>query len=85
MTTPEHLPCNEFVELVTEYLDGAMDGPTRARFEHHIELCPGCEDYLEQIEMTRRATGQVEERHLSEPARSRLLEAFRDWNDAAQA
>jgi anti-sigma factor RsiW len=79
MITPEPMPCNDFVELVTQYLDGSLDKRARERFEHHMALCPGCETYLEQIRQTASAVGRIEEHDLSEPARSHLLSAFRDW------
>lgn len=37
----EALDCNEFVELVTDYLDGAMDRETQARFDSHMVDCDG--------------------------------------------
>ena len=46
------LPCRELVELVTEYLDGALAVEARARFEEHLERCAGCERYLEQLRQT---------------------------------
>ncbi len=79
MSAPEAMTCKEFVELITEYLDLALDQQTRERFEHHLSLCDGCEVYLEQIRQTASAVGRIEEAHLSEPARSHLLDAFRDW------
>ena len=44
--------CRTFVELVTEYLEGALGEGTRARFDEHLALCPGCADYLDQIRVT---------------------------------
>lgn len=41
----EALDCNEFVELVTDYLDGAMDRETQARFDSHMVDCDGCCNY----------------------------------------
>ena len=37
----EALDCNEFVELVTDYLDGAMDRETQASFDSHMVDCDG--------------------------------------------
>ena len=48
----EQLSCQELVELVTDYLDGALPPPDRARFEAHIAGCDGCRAYLEQIGVT---------------------------------
>ena len=36
------MDCNELVELVTAYLDNALDEETRARFEAHLTECDGC-------------------------------------------
>ncbi len=73
------LTCQELVELVTEYLEGSLGPAERARFEAHIAQCPGCATYLDQMRETARIAGRVEEEHLAEPARTRLLDAFRAW------
>ena len=39
------LTCAEFVELVTDYLEGALDRETEARFVLHATQCEGCETY----------------------------------------
>jgi anti-sigma factor RsiW len=78
--SPPPLSCQELVELVTDYLEGALDGETRLRFEEHLAVCDGCTAYVAQIEETARLVGHLEEEHLSEPARTKLLGAFRDWN-----
>jgi anti-sigma factor RsiW len=51
------LSCRELVELVTEYLDGVLPTPIRARLEAHLEECGGCERYLEQLRQTVWLTG----------------------------
>ena len=38
------LTCQEFVELVTDYFEGALDRETTARFDEHRALCPGLRD-----------------------------------------
>jgi hypothetical protein len=85
MDTPAHLSCEEFVELVTEYLEDALDPETSRRFDQHLDLCPGCVTYVDQIRETMRIVGSVEEEHLSEPARTHLLQAFRDWKSGSAA
>jgi len=45
----EQLSCREFVELVTDFLEGALPEEERLRFEDHISRCDGCKAYLEQI------------------------------------
>lgn len=73
------LTCQQVVELVTEYLEGTLDPDDTARFEEHLAGCDGCRAYLEQMRTTIAAVGRVEEDDLSPEARSRLLDAFRDW------
>ena len=47
----EHDPlvCREFVELVTDYLEGTLPDTERARFEAHLAECDGCTGYLEDM------------------------------------
>ncbi|HEY5853117.1 MAG TPA: zf-HC2 domain-containing protein [Aldersonia sp.] len=73
--------CKTFVELVTEYLEGALDKETRRRFDEHLALCPGCADYLDQIRVTVHKLEQLTEESLDPTYRDRLLSAFRDWRD----
>ena len=71
--------CDEFVELVTAYLDGALAPADEQRFVEHLTECDGCDRYLEQIRTTVRALGRLPEQGLAPEARDRLLAAFRDW------
>ena len=73
------LTCKELVELVTGYLDGALRGRLRRRFEAHLAACDGCTAYLAQIRETIRLTGLVREDDLPVAQREALLVAFRDW------
>ena len=76
------LTCRELVELVTEYLEGALAPAERTRFEQHLVPCKVCPLYVEQLRVTVRLTGLLTEEHLSEPVRESLLTAFRDWKRA---
>jgi predicted anti-sigma-YlaC factor YlaD len=73
------MTCENFVELVTDYLEDAMDADTRQRFEEHLALCPGCVTYLDQIREIVRHAGQLQPEDLSPAARDHLLGAFDDW------
>ena len=48
----EQLSCRELVELVTDYLEGALPERERDSFEHHIEGCKGCHEYVRQMRET---------------------------------
>ena len=77
------MDCNEFVELVTAFLDGALDSATERRFIEHLALCPGCGTYLDQFRQTIDALGELPPESLSGEARDRLLSAFDDWHRSA--
>ncbi len=72
------LSCQEFVELVTDYFEGVLDADTRARFDQHRALCPGCETYLDQIRDTVSRLGDLPVESLSDEMQATLLAAFRD-------
>ena len=77
------IPCREMVELVTDYLEGALSWRERRRFERHIAGCDGCRAYLEQMRQTLRVLGRLDEETISPEAREALLHAFRDWSAEA--
>jgi len=80
--TPDELSCQEFAELVTDYLDDALDPPTRARFDDHLIDCPDCPVYLHQMKAIIGAVGILREEDLSPAARDVLLSRFRFWKTA---
>lgn len=77
--TVEQLSCQELVELVTDYLEGALSAEDRERFDAHIAACDGCRTYLQQITMTVALAGRLTPEQLDPAAEAALLEAFRDW------
>ena len=82
MAEPAELTCQEFVELVTDYLEGALPTVERARFDAHLADCDYCVDYLNQIRQTIRALGSLSEEDIAPVARERLLAAFHDWKQS---
>jgi anti-sigma factor RsiW len=81
-TDVAQLSCQELVELVTDYLEGALPDEDRLRFEEHIGTCDGCQVYLEQMRETIVMVGRVSEDWLSPEAERELLDAFRGWRSA---
>lgn len=73
--------CDEFVELVTAFLDDALDPETEARFVEHLALCEGCERYLDQFRTTIGELGRLPPETLSPETRNAILGAFRDWHN----
>ncbi len=77
----EHpLSCKEFVELVTDYLEGTMEPALRECFEAHLAVCDGCDAYLEQMKQTMLLLGRLEEEKVPGEAMDRLMSVFRDWS-----
>jgi anti-sigma factor RsiW len=72
------MDCNQFVELVTAYLDGSLDVETRSRFDTHVLECDGCDNYLQQFRTTVATLGKVDDSDLNPAFRDRLLHAFRE-------
>lgn len=77
------ISCQEVVELVTEYLEGVLDSDTATEIEAHLNLCTGCDLYLDQMRATIRALGTVPVSTLSEDAQAELIRAFRDLHGPA--
>jgi len=76
VTTTGVLSCREIVELVTDYLEGDLDADTTTALEAHLDLCPGCTRYVEQIREIVATLGDVSSENLSAEAQAGLLEAF---------
>lgn len=73
------MTCKELVELVTAYLDGALRGRQRRRFEAHLAGCNGCTRYMAQMRETIRVTGGLTEEQVTAEQREALVAAFRGW------
>lgn len=74
------LACQQAVELVTDYLEGALTRRQRRRFERHLRACPNCSAYLAQMRMTIAALGRVEPETLDAPTRDALVDLFRRYH-----
>jgi anti-sigma factor RsiW len=79
----QRLTCRQFVDLVTEYLEGGLSPADRARFEAHLRGCHGCNAYLEQMRTTIAMAGRLCEDDLTASMRETLLAAFRNWKAAS--
>jgi anti-sigma factor RsiW len=71
------IDCQDMVELVTAYAEGALDPDMRARFERHLADCDWCIDYVNQLEATVRLVAGLDPVDLCADAHRALLEAFR--------
>jgi anti-sigma factor RsiW len=71
--------CQQAVELVTDYLEGALSRADRRRFEAHLAGCPHCTEYLAQMRATIQLTGGITPDDLTEPMQDDFIELYRRW------
>ncbi len=79
----ETMSCSEFVELVTDYLEGRLEPAEAERFEVHLDLCDGCQAYVDQMRKTLQALGRIPEETISTEARAELLHVFAEFRSGA--
>jgi anti-sigma factor RsiW len=79
MIDTEAFSCQELVELVTDYLEGALSPGDLRRFEEHIALCDACTEYLRQLRETIRLVGAITPDDLTPEAERELLAVFASW------
>lgn len=46
------LTCREIIDFVADYIFSELDRETRKRFEHHMDACTSCREYLETYRQT---------------------------------
>ena len=79
VTRPYAIVCQELVELVTAYLDDALDPEERARLELHLADCDGCHTYVEQMRQTIAAMSAVGPEVIPRAGVVRLLRVYREF------
>ena len=50
--TADEVTCEQFVELVTDYFEGALPPRTLSHVEEHLVMCDWCITYVEQMQAT---------------------------------
>ena len=74
------LRCDRVVELVTDFLEGALDPAEEQDLVEHLNGCDGCSEYVEQYRQAVRTLGGLTTNDaptLTPEARAALLEVFR--------
>jgi anti-sigma factor RsiW len=71
--------CRQVVELMTDYLEGALSAADRARFEEHIAGCDGCRAYLAQLSTTRKVLRKLADEPIPPALQAELMKTFKDW------
>jgi len=70
--TADEITCQQFVELVTEYFEGALEPHTLTRAEEHLVMCDWCVTYAEQMQSTVASLGRLGAGRSPEPPESAL-------------
>ena len=73
------LVCRQAVELVTDYLEGALSRSDRKRLEAHLAGCPNCSEFLAQMRDTIRLTGELSPGDLQPEVLDQFIAIYRQW------
>ena len=73
------LTCQELVELITDYLEGALNQHRHADVVRHLSECDDCLRYVAQLQQTGRVLASMPAPTLSDDDRAGLMAAYRDW------
>jgi len=72
-----HITCRELVELVSDYLERALESGDAELFEQHLVYCEGCEHYVEEVRRTIALSGRLRDENVPAETVERLLTEFR--------
>jgi predicted anti-sigma-YlaC factor YlaD len=79
----DDITCREVLELLTDYLEGALAPAAEMAVAAHLDACEGCRCYLEQLNASIAATAELREDTVPAEIRETLLAAFRTWRRPA--
>jgi anti-sigma factor RsiW len=71
------LRCTEFVDTVTDWMEGALPDDAALQVEEHLAICPHCTDYVAQLRCSIEVLKETPHPAPPAAARSALLDAFR--------
>ncbi len=74
--------CQEVVELVTDFMEGALTPAVRSRLDTHLRVCRHCASYLRQMQAMVAAARRIAAPALDRRHREELVVAYRRWTAA---
>ena len=74
--TVEEITCQQFVELVTDYFEGALGSRTLSHVEEHLVMCDWCVTYAQQMHATIAVLRELKDQVAAEPPES-VMSALR--------
>src|SRR5699024_996175 len=75
----KELVCREVVELVTIYLDESLGEPDRSELQTHLDGCPHCSTYLDQIKATITHVSDLKQYQIEQPVQFELVQVYLKW------
>jgi len=76
---PNTLPCQEVVELVTEYLERTLLPEMQTKVDEHLAQCHSCTIYYKQVRQTIAMLRRLSQEPTLPETREALLLKFRQW------
>ena len=76
---PTDIVCRQAVEMVSDYIENALPGDDRQRYERHLAGCQDCTEYLAQMRETIRLAGRLSPSDMSPEMRDAFADVFRRW------
>jgi anti-sigma factor RsiW len=74
----DDLACVDEVEIITDYLEGALPADDARRLEEHIAMCQGCTEYIAQMRELAGGLGELREESVPADLRDAVIAAFRN-------
>ena len=65
--TVDEVTCQQFVELVTDYFEGALAPRMLSQVEEHLVMCDWCVAYVAQMQTTVDSLANLKDRSSREP------------------
>jgi predicted anti-sigma-YlaC factor YlaD len=64
----EFFNCQECVELLTDYLEGTLDGDTKTKLDEHLSACAPCINFVKTFEKSSDITKLLHDQKVDVPS-----------------
>lgn len=79
---PDEVQCREVVDVLSDYLEGALPAEQRVILEQHLLGCEGCTNYVAQMRTSIALTGRLQEADVPDQVMDQVLWMFRERSDS---
>ncbi len=76
--------CQQWVEMVTDYLEGTLPAPLQQAADRHLGECPHCREYLEQMRRTIAVATRLRDEDVPDDVVEALSRAFTEYHGGGQ-